>query len=94
MNWAQKRLWIDVLQTVPDGHVPMYSQGQRYAYCVIEALLGDVYRPDEVLEVAQEFVGPLIDVNEQDDLRDFIAGLASGIERAAIAREGSSPHAR
>lgn len=86
MNWSQQQIWTNLHYVIPEGHVPMYSRGQRYARCVLEALTDDQYRVADVLEVAEKFIGPLIDVSEPDDLRDFIAGLASGFERAATSR--------
>lgn len=94
MNEAQSHLLATIEATIPDGHVPAYALGRRYAYCAVEALVGDEYDPSEAIQVGDVFLGPLIDVNDPEELRDFIAGLARGIESATTEREVAEEPAR
>lgn len=83
---SQNRLLATIEAAVPVGHLPAYALGRRYAYCVAEALVGDEYDPAQAISIGDVFLGGLIDVSDPEELRDFIAGVASGLERVATDR--------
>jgi hypothetical protein len=86
VNEAQCRLLAAAEAAIPGGHLPAYALGRRYAYCAAEALVGDEYDPTDAIQVGDAFLGPVIDVSDPEELRDFIAGMASGLELVAVDR--------
>ncbi|QIK74703.1 hypothetical protein [Nocardioides piscis] len=90
MNQPQPLIHEHIDAATPHGELPEYRLGRQYAYCAVEALRGQRHTPRDAIDVGDQYLNALSDITDPELLRDFIAGVARGIEAAALQANGAT----